>query len=116
MPFGGWSDPPEEFLEAGETRQIGVLATYLGRFPFHAGAHWVLAVLLAGEPLIDQGDATVVARAPYPARLQTFAPVSQDGVISDTVTVADLRRAIDGVLSGPLGWELRNRAAEISLA
>jgi hypothetical protein len=116
LPFGGWSDSAETFLEADAQRQISVLATYLGRFPFHAGAHWVLADLLSGEPLVDLGDATVVARAPYTARMGGWATVSPEGFVSDTVTIADLRRAIADVLSSPLEYELRHRIAETTLA
>ena len=116
LPVGGWTDPPAAILDASGQRQIGVLSTYLGTFPFHAGAHWQLAALLSGTPLTDQGDATVVARAPYPPRLRALEPVTANGVVADTITVADLRNAINAVLAGPLHWELRNRAAEISLA
>jgi len=113
---GGWNDPPEAILDAGVDRQMAVLTSYLAALPAHADVVWPLVVLLTGQPVASLDDETVVARAPYSARLGDFVAVSLDGVVSDVVTIGDLRRAIGAVLAGPLQRELRNRAAETSLA
>ena len=113
---GGWTDPPETILEAGVPAQIAILASYLQSLGWQADPVWPLAVLLSGAPVAGLGDATVVASAPYPPRLRDIAPAAADGTPAGTLTIGDLRKAIDAVLAGPLGAELRHRAAGTTLA
>lgn len=113
---GGWAQPPDTILEASGAQQMTVLAAYLATLPAHPDSVWSLAVMLTGTPVPDTADATVVARAPFSARLAGYATVSATGVVADTVTIADLRRAVTGVLTGPAQRELRNRVAETCLA
>ena len=113
---GGWTDPPETILEAGVPAQIAILASYLQSLGWQADPVWPLAVLLSGAPVAGLGDATVVASAPYPPRLRGIAPAAADGTPAGTLTIGDLRKAIDAVLAGPLGAELRHRAAGTTLA
>ena len=113
---GGWTDPPETILEAGVPAQIAILASYLQSLGWQADPVWPLAVLLSGAPVAGLADATVVASAPYPPRLRDIAPVGADGAPASTITIGDLRAAIDAVLAGPLGSELRHRAAGTTLA
>ncbi len=111
----GWTDPPEQFLAVDD--QIGFLSAYLGTFPtWHADIVWPLAVVLSGQAVDDLSDAAVVLRAPYPPRLRGVAAVDADGAMGEVVTVGSLRAAINGVLQGPLGWELTGRAAFTTLA
>jgi hypothetical protein len=112
----GWTEQPEDFLRVGVFDQIGFMEAYLGTFTWHADIAWALAVLLSGHAVDDLTDAAVVYSEPYPPRLRGFAATGADGVVSQAVTVGDLRAAINAVLAGPLGWELHGRAAETTLA
>jgi hypothetical protein len=113
---GGWTDPPELLLDAGVPRQIAILASYLQSLGWQADPVWPLAVLLSGAQVASLADATVIANAPYPPRLRAIVPVAADGTPATTLSIGDLRKAIDVVLAGPLGWELRHRAAGTTLA